>query len=549
MALNPGQMVGPYQVIGQLGHGGMATVYKAYHPRLDRNVAIKVMHKAFTEDAGFIARFEREAQIVAKLEHPHIVPVYDFNEIDGQPYLVMKFIEGQTLKRVLSNGPMPLPEIIRVMDDMAGALTYAHEHGVLHRDIKPSNIVIDNNGVPFLTDFGLARVTKAGASTLSADMILGTPQYISPEQASGQSELDPRTDIYSLGVILYEMVVGRVPFNADTPYAVVHDHIYTELPRPSVINPAVPPQVEAVLMKALAKKPADRYNTAIEMMTAFKQACAEAGLTALPDNRDKVAQQSFAKLNDHFLDDSPTVSTETPAKAVAPAPSIPSPMPPKPLPPQPPIPPEPMSRREARAARREAKRDKIFEFKFDDQNDWKKLGDRIKENVEKGASWAESLGSSIEEAAKEGARAAAYEANLSPSQAEEKRIREKIEKKYKERAGLIAHATPFIIVNGMLWMIWLFTGGLGNPGLPWPVWITFFWGIGMFSHFMSYYTKYGGGAMRREEAIQREIEQERERSLMYEKPKNDVRMRLTDDGELEEVPEDEISLAQKRKRN
>ncbi|MBI1281658.1 MAG: protein kinase [Anaerolineaceae bacterium] len=546
MALNPGQQIGPYQIIGQLGHGGMATVYKAYHPRLDRFVAIKVMHKAFTEDAGFIARFEREAQIVAKLEHSHIVPVYDFNELDGQPYLVMKFIEGQTLKRVLSEGPMPLPEIIRVMDDMADALTYAHRHGVLHRDIKPSNIVIDGKGEPFLTDFGLARVTKAGASTLSADMILGTPQYISPEQASGQAELDPRTDIYSLGVILYEMVVGRVPFNADTPYSVVHDHIYTDLPRPSVINPAVPAQVEAVLLKALAKKPADRYDTAIDMMTAFKQACAEAGLTALPDNRNQVAQQSFAKMESGgLLDDSPTVSTETPAKAVPPAPSIPSPLPPKP-----PIiePPEHLSRREARAARREAKRDKIFEFKFDDQNDWKKLGDRIKENVERGASWAESLGSSIEEAAKEGARAAAYEANLPQSAVEEKRIREKIEKKYKERAGLIAHATPYLIVNGMLWMIWLFTGGLNNPGLPWPVWITFFWGIGMFSHFMSYYNKYGGGAMRREEAIQREIELERERSLMVEKPKNDVRMRLTDDGELEEVPEDEISLAQKRKR-
>lgn len=551
MSLNPGQQVGPYQIIGQLGHGGMATVYKAHHPRLDRFVAIKVMHKAFTEDAGFIARFEREAQIVAKLEHPHIVPVYDFNEIDGQPYLVMKFIEGQTLKRVLSNGPMPLPEIIRIMDDMASALTYAHEHGVLHRDIKPSNIVIDGRGEPFLTDFGLARVTKAGASTLSADMILGTPQYISPEQASGQAELDPRTDIYSLGVILYEMVVGRVPFNADTPYAVVHDHIYTDLPRPSLINPAVPPQVEAVLMKALAKKPADRYDTAVEMMTAFKQACADAGLTALPDNRNQVAQQSFARLDNGLLDDSPTVSTETPAKAAAPAarPVIPSPLPPKP---PTSAPAEPMSRREEREAKRQARRDKIFEFKFDDQNDWKKLGERIKENVEKGASWAESLGSSIEEAAKEGARAAAYEANQPSSVIEEKRIREKIEKKYKERAGLIAHATPFLIVNSMLWMIWLFTSGPNSGGMPWPMWITFFWGIGMFSHFISYYNKYGGGAMKREEAIQREIEQERERSMSYEKPKNDirdVRMRLTDDGELEEVPEDEMSLAEKRKRH
>lgn len=538
MALNPGQTVGPYQVIGQLGHGGMATVYKAYHPRLDRNVAIKVMHKAFMEDAGFITRFEREAQIVAKLEHPHIVPVYDFSELDGQPYLVMKFIEGQTLKRVLSDGPMALPEIIRVMDDMAGALTYAHQHGVLHRDIKPSNIVIDSKGVPYLTDFGLARVTKAGASTLSADMILGTPQYISPEQASGQGDLDPRTDIYSLGVILYEMVVGRVPFNADTPYAVVHDHIYTDLPLPSAINPVVPPQVEAVLLKALAKKPADRYNTAIEMMSAFKQACADSGLTALPDDRDKVAEQSFARMSDHLLDDSPTISTETPVRSRPAEPSIPSP-----------LPPQGENSHEAHKSRREARREQRqveWEFKFDNQNDWKKLGERIKEQVERGAGWAENLGTSIEAAAKEGARAAAYAANTPVS--EESRIRERIEKKYKERAGLIAHAIPFVLVNIALWLLYAFTSSPGD-NFPWPMFVTFFWGIGMVSHFFSYYNKYGGGAMRREEAIQREVERERERSLMYEKPKNDARMRLTDDGELEEVPEDEISRAEKRKRN
>ncbi len=538
MALNPGQTVGPYQVIGQLGHGGMATVYKAYHPRLDRNVAIKVMHKAFMEDAGFITRFEREAQIVAKLEHPHIVPVYDFSELDGQPYLVMKFIEGQTLKRVLSDGPMVLPEIIRVMDDMAGALTYAHQHGVLHRDIKPSNIVIDSKGVPYLTDFGLARVTKAGASTLSADMILGTPQYISPEQASGQGDLDPRTDIYSLGVILYEMVVGRVPFNADTPYAVVHDHIYTDLPLPSAINPVVPPQVEAVLLKALAKKPADRYNTAIEMMSAFKQACADSGLTALPDDRDKVAEQSFARMNDHLLDDSPTISTETPVRSRPAEPSIPSP-----------LPPQGENRHEAHKSRREARREQRqveWEFKFDNQNDWKKLGERIKEQVERGAGWAENLGTSIEAAAKEGARAAAFAANTPVS--EESRIRERIEKKYKERAGLIAHAIPFVLVNIALWMIFFFTSSPGD-NFPWPMFVTFFWGIGMVSHFFAYYNRHGGGAMRREEAIQREVERERERSLMYEKPKNDARMRLTDDGELEEVPEDEISRAEKRKRN
>jgi len=521
----------------------MATVYKAHHPRLDRFVAIKVMHKAFLDDAGFLARFEREAQIVAKLEHPHIVPVYDFDEVEGQPFLVMKIIEGETLKRVLSRGPMPLPDITRVMDDIASALTYAHRNGVLHRDIKPSNIVIDANGVPFLTDFGLARVAKAGASTLSADMILGTPQYISPEQASGQAELDPRTDVYSLGVILYEMVVGRVPYNSDTPYAVVHDHIYTDLPLPSTINPAVPPQVEAVLVKALAKKPADRYDTAVDMVNAFKQACAAAGLTALPENRNEVAAQSFSRMQDGLLDDVPTVSTETPVKAAPVQPSIPAPLPPKP--PEPDVP----SHVDIRTKRRgEGKRQhKIYEFKFDSGNDWKRLGERIKENVEKGATWAESLGASIEEAAKEGARSAAYEANKPPTQiSAEERIRERIEKKYKERAGVIAHAIPYIVVNSVLWLVFLSNPG---DGFPWPIFPTFFWGIGMAIHFFSYYNKYGAGAARFEEEIQREIDRERERSLIYEKPKNDVPMRLTDDGELEEIPEDEISRAAKRKRS
>jgi hypothetical protein len=270
-------------------------------------------------------------------------------------------------------------------------------------------------------------------------------------------------------------------------------------------------------------------------------------LAALPDNRDKVAEQSFARMHNSLMDDSPTVSTETPAKVVRPMPSIQSPLPPKP-----PtyVQPEPMSRREEKAARRGARRDnrKVeWQFKFDDQNDWKKLGDRIKEKVEQGAGWAESLGSSIEEAAKEGARAAAYEANTpKPTISEEALIRERIEKKYKERSGVIAHAIPYVIVNLVLWSIYFSSPG---SGFPWPMFVSFFWGIGMASHFFAYWNKYGGGATQREEAIQREIEQERERSLMYEKPKHDARMRLTDDGELEEVPEDEISLAEKRKRN
>ena len=173
MASLEGQMLGQYQVIAQMGTGGMATVYKAYQERLDRFVAIKMLHEAFQEDKNFLARFQREAKIVARLEHPHIVPVYDYDQFNGRPYLVMKFVEGKTLKAELDEMPPTLDEILRILPPIADALDYAHRQGVLHRDIKPSNIIIDINGVPFLTDFGLAKIAQMGESTLSNDVLLG----------------------------------------------------------------------------------------------------------------------------------------------------------------------------------------------------------------------------------------------------------------------------------------------------------------------------------------------------------------------------------------
>src|SRR5947209_2657182 len=254
MSFRIGEDVGPYRITDRLGQGGMATVYRAYHPNLDRYVAIKVLHAAYKEDSSFIARFRREAQIVAKLEHPNIVPVYDYSEYNGEPYLVMRYIEGETLKARLARAPLTLEETLRTMTAVSQALTYAHERGVLHRDIKPSNILLERGTDPFLADFGLAKMTSAGESTLSQEMMLGTPQYISPEQAQGVSDLDAGADIYSLGVVLYEVVVGRVPYTGDTPYAIVHDQIYTPLPLPSLVNPQVPRAVEMVLLKALAKE-------------------------------------------------------------------------------------------------------------------------------------------------------------------------------------------------------------------------------------------------------------------------------------------------------
>ncbi|MCL5611695.1 MAG: protein kinase, partial [Chloroflexi bacterium] len=278
MSFNIGENVGPYRIVEQLGQGGMATVYKAYHAALDRYVAVKALHPAFGEDPNFEVRFQREARLVAKLEHPNIVPVYDYAEHEHRPYLVMKFIEGDTLKARLNQGPLTSTEISTVVDAVGAALAYAHKQGILHRDIKPSNVLLATDGQIYLADFGLARIAQSGESTLSSDMIMGTPQYISPEQAMGKKDLDEGTDIYSFGVMLYELVVGQVPFNADTPFSIIHDHIYSPLPMPRAINPKVPESVERVLLKGLAKERADRYANIDAFVQAFKQAWINAGV-------------------------------------------------------------------------------------------------------------------------------------------------------------------------------------------------------------------------------------------------------------------------------
>ena len=275
MSFTVGEMVGPYRIIGQLGQGGMATVFKAYHAALDRYVAIKFLHPAFLEDPSFLTRFQREARLVAKLEHPNIVPIYDYTEHEGRPYLVMKFIEGETLKATLSRGPISKEEVARVVDSVGTALAYAHKRGILHRDIKPSNVLMATDGQIYLSDFGLARIAQSGESTLTSDMILGTPQYISPEQALGKKDLDEGTDIYSFGVMLYELSVGKVPFSADTPFSVIHDHIFSPLPMPRHVNPNVSEAVERVLLKALAKDRRDRYKDVHAMVDAFQIAWKE----------------------------------------------------------------------------------------------------------------------------------------------------------------------------------------------------------------------------------------------------------------------------------
>jgi serine/threonine protein kinase len=271
--LQSGQKLGPYQIMGQIGEGGMATVYKAYQPSMDRNVAIKVLPRQLAESEEFRKRFQQEARIIANLEHPHILPVFDYGESDGVTYLVMRYLDAGTLKeRMTNHRPLPLDEVDRIFTQLANALGYAHGFGIIHRDLKPSNALVDSQGNLFLTDFGIAKLLENASPALTrTDAIMGTPAYMSPEQAQA-NKVDQRSDIYSLGIILYEMVTGRVPFVAETPLAVILKHVSDPLPPPSTIKADIPEAVEQVILKALAKDPEERFATIPDFLSAWKSA-------------------------------------------------------------------------------------------------------------------------------------------------------------------------------------------------------------------------------------------------------------------------------------
>jgi serine/threonine protein kinase len=280
--LQTGQMLGPYRIISQIGQGGMATVYKAFHAAMNRYVALKVLPSQLANSFEFASRFRQEAQIIANLEHSHILPVHDFGEDQGYAYLVMRLLESGTLKDTMHNQVLALEEIDCYFSQLADALAYAHAHGVVHRDVKPSNALVDAQGNLFLTDFGIARLLENSRQLTSTNAMMGTPDYMSPEQAQGLT-VDRRSDIYSLGIILYEMVTGRVPFEAETPLAVVLKQISAPLPLPSSIKPDLPKAIERVLLKALAKDPQDRFDSADAFLKAWKAALAEEGKSAVPN--------------------------------------------------------------------------------------------------------------------------------------------------------------------------------------------------------------------------------------------------------------------------
>ena len=271
-----GKTLGNYRVVEQLGRGGMAAVYKAFQPALERYVAIKVIHEQLVaQDEQFFKRFHREAKVVASLHHPNIVPVFDFGVEGDVPYMVMEYLQGRSLKAELqelnARGEiMPTHEVVRIVRDVAGAVDYAYRRGIVHHDLKPDNVMLTTKGETILTDFGIAKIAGGTQVTVSG-AVMGTPTYMSPEQGKGERG-DQRSDVYSLGVILYEMVTGRVPFEADTPLAVIFKHISDPLPLPRSLNPAIPERVEQVILRALAKASEDRFQSTALMARALEEA-------------------------------------------------------------------------------------------------------------------------------------------------------------------------------------------------------------------------------------------------------------------------------------
>jgi serine/threonine-protein kinase len=275
MANLSGTELGRYKVMERLGRGGMAEVYKGYHQKLDRHVAIKVLHSYLAEGEDFLARFEREARSVANLRHTNIVQIHDFDMADENYYMVMELVDGGTLEDLLKSKQdnLDLNHILEIVERVSEALDYAHNQGIVHRDIKPSNILIDHHGGVFLTDFGIAKMISGNQFTATGALI-GTPAYMSPEQCNGE-EISTTSDVYSLGVILFEMLTGQQPFEAETPLSILQKQITAPVPLLHNYRQDLPPVFEKIVARSLAKDPARRYQSAGEMVVDLRGAVEE----------------------------------------------------------------------------------------------------------------------------------------------------------------------------------------------------------------------------------------------------------------------------------
>jgi serine/threonine-protein kinase len=253
-----------YELVRHVARGGMAQVYLAKDLLLDRPVALKVLFPELSVDHSFVERFRREAQAAANLSHPNIVPIYDWGEGERTYFIVMEYVDGRTLSQLIHQGPLDAEQAASIAADVAAALEFAHRHGVIHRDVKPGNVLIDRSGQVKVTDFGIARAVGTQEGLTQTGAVMGTATYFSPEQAQGHP-VDVRSDVYSLGVMLYEMVVGKPPFAGDSPVAIAYKHVREEPIQPSRANRAVPRSLEAIIMQAMAKDPAHRYQTAEDL--------------------------------------------------------------------------------------------------------------------------------------------------------------------------------------------------------------------------------------------------------------------------------------------
>lgn len=265
--------LGRYQLHGELGRGGMATVVRGYDPRFEREVAIKLLPADLLHDPGLRARFEREAKTIAMLEHPGIVPVYDYGEEAGRLYLVMRLMSGGSLAdRLRREGALPDAEILRITERVASALDAAHAKGIIHRDLKPANILFDDYRNPMISDFGIAKLSQATVALTQTNAMVGTPAYMSPEQVRGDADIDRRSDLYSFGVIVFEMLTGQQPYAADTPYGVMMKHVIDPVPRITDSNPQLAPECQAVVERAMAKTREARFGSAHDLTATLHHA-------------------------------------------------------------------------------------------------------------------------------------------------------------------------------------------------------------------------------------------------------------------------------------
>ncbi len=289
-----GTTLGRYRIIASIGQGGMATVYHAVHISTGRDVALKVMHRAVALNRVGMDRFAREAQLIASLEHPHILPLYDYDLASDPPYLVMRYMPTGTLEDVLSRGVLPPAEALHLLRQIAPAVDYAHRHGVIHRDIKPSNLMIDADGNAFLSDFGVAHLMSSTERLTGSGEAVGTPGYMSPEQGLGQP-IDVRADIYALGAMLFEMVTGLLPYTAETPMAVIYQHVTAPIPSACSIQPTLPIALDSVIARAMAKQPADRYPTAQALVDDLAAALGARADTP-PVHLQQAARETIAEI-------------------------------------------------------------------------------------------------------------------------------------------------------------------------------------------------------------------------------------------------------------